>query len=105
MRPVGSGVCGETTDLSTETPPRFQISLKHPLDETGDLRRFVDCLQEVLDLLLAEIDRFPEIWDIERAPESFLDLILRNLGNPFAFDLSELGAAELGLLGVGSIRA
>ncbi len=65
------------------------------IDETGDLRRFIDCLQEVLDLLLAEIDRFPEIWDIERAPESFLDLILGDLGNPFLFDLSELGKRRL----------
>ncbi len=68
------------------------------IDETGDLRRFVDCLQEVLDLLLAEIDRFPEIWDIERAPESFLDLILGDLGNPFLFDLSELGKRRLALV-------
>jgi len=57
-------------------------------DETGDLRNFIDCLQEVTDLLLAEIDRFPDIFDIERAPESFLDLILKDLGNPFYFDLS-----------------
>ncbi|MCP4680535.1 MAG: phage tail protein [Deltaproteobacteria bacterium] len=65
------------------------------IDETGDLRRFIDCLQEVLDLLLVEIDRFPNIWDIERAPETFLDLILQDLGNPFMFDLGELGKRRL----------
>jgi phage tail-like protein len=58
-------------------------------DATGDLRRFIACLQEVTDLLLADIDRFRDIFDIERAPESFLGLILRDLGNPFAFDLDE----------------
>jgi phage tail-like protein len=64
-------------------------------DVTGDLARFVACLQEVLDLLLAEIDRFPDIFDLERAPPPFLDLILRDLGNPFPFDLDELGKRRL----------
>lgn len=64
-------------------------------DVTGDLARFVACLQEVLDLLLAEADRFPDIFDLERAPAPFLDLILRDLGNPFPFELDELGKRRL----------
>lgn len=56
-------------------------------DTTGDLRRFIACLQEVTDLLLAEVDRFGDTFDIERAPEPFVDLILRDLGNPFPFEL------------------
>lgn len=64
-------------------------------DTTGDLRRFIDCLQEVLDLLLSEIDRFPDIFDIERARAPFLDLILHDLGNPFPFELDELGKRRL----------
>ncbi len=64
-------------------------------DRTGDLRRFVACLQEVLDLLLAEVDRFPDVFDLERAPEPFLDLILRDLGNPFPFELDELSKRRL----------
>lgn len=60
-------------------------------DTTGDLRRFIACLQEVTDLLLADIDRFAKLYDIERAPESFVELILRDLGNPFAFEL-DVGA-------------
>ena len=60
-------------------------------DTTGDLRRFIACLQEVTDLLLADIDRFTDLYDIERAPERFVDLILRDLGNPFSFEL-DLGA-------------
>jgi phage tail-like protein len=64
-------------------------------DVTGDLARFVACLQEVLDLLLSEIDRFPDIFDLERAPPPFLDLILRDLGNPFPFDLDELAKRRL----------
>jgi phage tail-like protein len=64
-------------------------------DQTGDLRRFIACLQELTDLLLAETDRFPDIFDLERAPESFLDLILEDLGNPFSFDLGTLGKRRL----------
>lgn len=64
-------------------------------DTTGDLARFIACLQEVVDLLLAEVDRFPDLWDIERAPTPFLDLILRDLGNPFPFDLDELSKRRL----------
>ena len=64
-------------------------------DTTGDLARFIACLQEVVDLLLAEIDRFPNLFDLERAPEPFLDLILQDLGNPFAFDLDTLAKRRL----------
>ncbi|GAC1525261.1 MAG: hypothetical protein NVS3B10_24260 [Polyangiales bacterium] len=64
-------------------------------DVTGDLARFIACLQEVLDYLLAEVDRFPDIFDLERAPPPFLDLILRDLGNPFPFDLDELAKRRL----------
>ena len=64
-------------------------------DATGDLRRFIACLQEALDLLLTEADRFADVFDIERAPEAFLDLILQDLGNPFPFDLDELAKRRL----------
>ncbi len=64
-------------------------------DTTGDLARFIACLQEVTDLLLAEVDRFSDLWDVERAPSPFLDLILRDLGNPFPFDLDALGKRRL----------
>ena len=64
-------------------------------DLTGDLARFIACLQEVTDLLLADVDRFPDIFDIERAPDTFLDLLLRDLGNPFPFDLDTLGKRRL----------
>ena len=64
-------------------------------DQTGDLFRFIACLQEVTDLLLADVDRWPDIFDFERAPESFLDLILRDLGNPFPFELDTMGKRRL----------
>lgn len=64
-------------------------------DTTGDLRRFLACLQETTDLLLAEVDRFPDLFDLERAPEPFLDVILADLGSPFPFDLDALGKRRL----------
>lgn len=64
-------------------------------DVTGDLRRFIACLQEALDLLMVEGDRFSDAFDIERAPEAFLALILHDLGNPFSFDLDELDKRRL----------
>jgi phage tail-like protein len=64
-------------------------------DATGDLRRFIACLQEVTDLLLSDVDRFSDLFDLERAPAPFLDLILDDLGNPFPFDLDDLGKRKL----------
>lgn len=64
-------------------------------DTTGDLLRFIACLQEVTDLLLADVDRWPDIFDLERAPEAFLELILQDLGNPFPFELDVLGKRRL----------
>lgn len=57
-------------------------------DDTGDLRRFADCLQEATDVdVLCEMDRWPTILDPDLAPESFVDLQLADLGNPFSFEL------------------
>jgi len=64
-------------------------------DLTGDLKRLMAVLQDVLELLLSEVDRFTDIIDPDRAPEAFLDLMLADLGNPFAFDLSELQKRRL----------
>lgn len=64
-------------------------------DQTGDLFRFIACLQEVTDLLLADVDRWPDIFDLERAPEAFVELILRDLGNPFPFELDAMGKRRL----------
>jgi phage tail-like protein len=64
-------------------------------DATGDLARFVACLQEVTDLALADVDRFADLLDLERAPEPFVDAMLSDLGNPFRFELSELEKRRL----------
>ena len=57
-------------------------------DETGDLEKLIRAIQEPLELLLYEIDRFGDILDPLTAPEPFVDAMLYDLGNPFTFDLS-----------------
>lgn len=52
-------------------------------DNSGDLRALIDVFQEVFDLALCEIDRFRWIYDIERAPEVYVDQMLYSLGSPF----------------------
>lgn len=66
---------------------RFLPEINRREDETGDLQRFLACLQEVTDLLLVDIDRFTDILDPDLAPEPFVDLMLGEFGSPFAFDL------------------
>ena len=64
-------------------------------DKTGDLKKFIDCLQQITDLLLSDIDGLADIYNIERAPDTFLDLILYDLGNPFAFRLNTISKRRL----------
>lgn len=73
-------------------------------DTDGDLAAFVACIQEVIDWLLADLDALPDLIDIERAPEWMLDLILQDLGNPFAFELTELQKRRLASILVGIYR-
>jgi phage tail-like protein len=57
-------------------------------DVTDDLRLFLGCLQDSTNLLLHLIDKWAEILDPDLAPETFLDQMLEDLGNPFVFDLT-----------------
>jgi phage tail-like protein len=51
-------------------------------DDTGDLRKFVSALDEGLQILLYDVDRFPDIQDPDVAPEMFVDQMLADFGNP-----------------------
>jgi phage tail-like protein len=64
-------------------------------DTTRELEAFMACLQEVTDHLLCDIDEWTDILDPDRAPERFVDAMLADLGNPFAFDLSEIDKRRL----------
>jgi phage tail-like protein len=70
-------------------------------DLSGDLNYWLLCLQDVLDLMLAELDRFLDVISIDRAPSVFLDLILADLGNPFSFELDDDRKRKLASLLVG----
>ncbi len=100
---------GDTGNRATFTgfvPParpaqrNFQLiellpAINRQRDDTGDLRAFIACLQDVFELLISDIDRFAEIFDPDRAPERFVDLMLADLGNPFPFALSILQKRRL----------
>lgn len=58
-------------------------------DVTEDLRKFISLLQEPLEMLLTDVDRWTEILDVDVAEERYLDQMLIQLGNPFSFELSE----------------
>ena len=64
-------------------------------EDTGDLWKLCAVLQDVLDLLLADVDRFPDILDPDLAPQPYLGRMLDDLGNPFPFDLSDLDQRRL----------
>lgn len=64
-------------------------------DASLDLLRFSNILNEVAAWLLADIDSWVDIFDIDRASEDFIDAILADLGNPFAFDLTLIQKRKL----------
>lgn len=57
------------------------------------LQRFLHVLQEVLDLVAADTDRFGDLLDVDLTPEAALDTLLAHLGNPFSFAF-RLSAAD-----------
>lgn len=69
---------------------RIGVSQKNrERDTSKELRAFVECVQEITDLLLCQIDAWTDILDPDFAPEPFVDVMLCDLGNPFTqFDLS-----------------
>lgn len=64
-------------------------------DETLDLFKFATCLQEVVDLLLCEVDRFGDFLDPDTTTADGVEAMLADLGNPFAFDLSDADKRRL----------
>jgi len=55
----------------------------------GHTQRFIQVLQEVVDLWLLDVDTDQYIMDIDRAPEGAIDLLLRFFRNPFPFVLTD----------------
>jgi phage tail-like protein len=76
---------GRDFNLWTMIP---RINRQQDDEGTRDLYKFLACLQEIVDLLLCDVDRWTEILDPDVAAERYLDQMLIELGNPFAFDLT-----------------
>lgn len=74
---------------------RFLPLLNREEDATADLEKFIASLQEIVDLLLFDSDRWVQILDPDSADEPFLDAMLADLANPFEFDLSEIDKRRL----------
>lgn len=56
-------------------------------DDDDTLFRTASVVQEIIDTLLCEIDRWTDIVDVDVAAERYVDHMLIGLGNPFDFDL------------------
>jgi phage tail-like protein len=74
---------GREFDLWTMLP-----AINRTMDISGDLAKIISVFQEVTDVLLANIDTFPDSWDYELADEQFVDVLLADLGNPFTQNLT-----------------
>lgn len=62
----------------------FISDLNFRIDDTGDLAAMVDGVwQPVLNLLLAEQDRWVDQGDVDKADSNTVDAMLGDLGNPF----------------------
>jgi phage tail-like protein len=64
-------------------------------DETQDLIKFVNVLDETIQIALSSVDRWTDILDYDTAPENFVDLMLQDLGYPFAIALSLIDKRRL----------
>lgn len=64
------------------------------MDATRDLQRFANIIQEVLDLLLREVDRFTDQFDPDLATDAEIEAILFDLGNPFVWSDLSLSALQ-----------
>jgi phage tail-like protein len=74
---------------------RQMVPLKNRLeDSTQDAERFSNCIQEILNLMLHEIDRFTDQFDPDLCSDEQIDVMLLDMGNPFDWAELELTAAQ-----------
>lgn len=74
---------------------RLMPEINRREDTVGHLRDFLDSLQDSLDLVLCQTDRFVDIIDLDKADEQFIDAMLCDMGNPFNFDLTLVNKRRL----------
>lgn len=66
----------------------------YEVDDTQELRAYVNALEEVWNLLLTDIDSLSDVWDPDRADATRLDLHLKDMGNPFTWAELDLTEAQ-----------
>jgi phage tail-like protein len=68
--------------------PQMNVALDHPRrGGTRDLEALLKVWQHVFDRVLCDVDRFPEVFDPDRAPEPFVDAMLADFGvSPYGGD-------------------
>jgi phage tail-like protein len=68
-----------------------EVGTTHRQDDigTGELAALFGAMQEVLDRMIEDVDAFTvDTMDIETMRRDYLPILLWDLGNPFAFDLT-----------------
>lgn len=78
--PVPESTVGRDMRL-VERVPAYNLD-RSPVD----LRNFLESLQDSVDVLSVQIDRWSDILEPDIAPEMFLDAMLSDLGCPFTWD-------------------
>lgn len=63
-------------------------------DLTRDLERFSNCIAEVLGLLLSDVDKYTDQFDLDLASDEEIDAMLYDMGNPFTWPELVLTADE-----------
>jgi phage tail-like protein len=63
-------------------------------DDTKDLRRLINCWQELVNLMLREVDRMTDIFDPDLCDDATIEAMLYDLGNPFVWTDLELTALQ-----------
>ncbi|MDD5542870.1 MAG: hypothetical protein PHX83_06815 [Acidobacteriia bacterium] len=66
----------------------------YDVDDTQELRAFINALEEVWNLQLTDIDNLSDVWDPDVVDETRLDLHLKDQGNPFTWAELDLTLAE-----------
>jgi len=66
----------------------------YSVDDTQELRAFVNALEEVWNLQLTDIDSLSDVWDPDIVDETRLALHLKDQGNPFTWAELDLTLAE-----------
>lgn len=61
----------------------------------GDTERLLACFQDVVDLLWDDVDLLARMYDPNLAPMDAVNLLLRQLGNPFDIDMTDTERRKL----------